>query len=359
MDSPPLISSTASSATQTSKHLSAHSPRKESLKETVRQLQIEKTRLKNEIENLTVKAEKHLDDITLEQYKILTYKYCPSKEVGDFINTQVSQGHKQAKARRYTPEFKHHCLSMYLMGPKLYKRNLMQTFCLPGPRTLLKYVGNLKINAGLNEAIFYTLKLKVENFTDENKLCSLCVDEISIKSHLFYQIGLDEVIGFEDFGEDTKSCIPATHATVLMVKGIQQNWKQPLAYFFVNSACPAAKLKVIILDAIRMLKGIDLKVCAVISDMGSNNVAMSALLNITPENPYFFVDDMKIVYIFDPPHLLKATRNNLLKYKFLYEGQTVSWEHIKHFYDRSFCFILNTPMFLQIKLLPITVSLIP
>jgi hypothetical protein len=54
---------------------------------------------------------------------------------------------------------------------------------------------------------------------------------MSIKSHLFYIIGNDEVIGFEDLGKG-KTFKPALNSLVLMIKGIYSNRKLPLAYFF-------------------------------------------------------------------------------------------------------------------------------
>lgn len=50
--------------------------------------------------------------------------------------------------------------------------------------------------------------------------------------------------------------------------------------------------------------------------MGSSNIAVSNKLNITPEKPVFSVDGEEIVYMFDVPHLLKATSNMLMKHTF-------------------------------------------
>ena len=50
--------------------------------------------------------------------------------------------------------------------------------------------------------------------------------------------------------------------------------------------------------------------------MGSNFIQLSHTLNISLNNSSFVVDGERLVYIFDTPHLLKAARNNLLKYNF-------------------------------------------
>jgi hypothetical protein len=72
-----------------------------------------------------------VNNISLEQYMSLTYKFCPTQELANFINTQISQVQKKAKGRRYSLEFKNECLAMYFTGPKLYKKKLRVQFCLP------------------------------------------------------------------------------------------------------------------------------------------------------------------------------------------------------------------------------------
>ncbi|KAJ3634715.1 hypothetical protein MTP99_007661 [Tenebrio molitor] len=163
-------------ATQTSNTLSSHTPRKLKLKQENKRLQNENAHLRKEVEQL--RHANNVDNITLEQYKLLTHKFCPSMQLANFINVQVSQAAKLPKGRRYSTDFKNYCLR-------------------------------------LNEVVLNTLKLKVDTFQQEDKLCMLCVDEMSIKANMFYNIGLDSVIGLEDVGSK-KAFKPAMNATVLM-----------------------------------------------------------------------------------------------------------------------------------------------
>ena len=41
----------------------------------------------------------------------------------------------------------------------------------------------------------------------------------------------------------------------------------------------------------------------------------------------------KYFTIFDPPHLLKSAKNNLMKYDVGFDGKVASWNDIKFFYD--------------------------
>jgi hypothetical protein len=62
------------------------------------------------------------------------------------------------------------------------------------------------------------------------------------------------------------------------------------------------------------LKYIGLTVVVVMSDMGSNFQSLAKRLNITAGNPWFIHNNQKYFVMFDPPHLLKCVRNNLVKY---------------------------------------------
>jgi len=53
-------------------------------------------------------------------------------------------------------------------------------------------------------------------------------------------------------------------------------------------------------------------------------------LKVTPENPFFYYNEYKIVVLYDPPHLLKSIRNNLQEKDFILpDGSRVKWEHLE------------------------------
>nr|CAH7723836.1 unnamed protein product [Callosobruchus chinensis] len=55
-----------------------------------------------------------LDNITFEQYKQLTHKFCPSSKVTSCINGVLTQINKKGHGRRYTRDFKNYCLYISL-----------------------------------------------------------------------------------------------------------------------------------------------------------------------------------------------------------------------------------------------------
>jgi hypothetical protein len=83
------------------------------------------------------------------------------------------------------------------------------------------------------------------------------------------------------------------------------------------------------------LKTINLSKKVVVNDMGSSNICVSNILNVIPERPFFTVDGKEVVYMFDVPHLLKATRNMLIKHIFCFDRKSISWSHVVNFYNKD------------------------
>ena len=107
------------------------------------------------------------------------------------------------------------------------------------------------------------------------------MDEMSLKSHLFYNASADSISGFENLGERKTSSLVANSALFLMAHGILDNWKQPVARW------------------------------------------------------YYEMHGEQYFTFFDPPHLLKSVRNNLLKYSFSFDNKTALWSDIKEFFDKE------------------------
>lgn len=93
---------------------------------------------KQELRDWKMKTEQNfgsiMDNVTLEQYELLTEKFFP-KETSEFIKIQAKLFKKKTNDRKYSLGFKKQCLSLFLAGPKTYK-NLQKIFCLPGERDL-------------------------------------------------------------------------------------------------------------------------------------------------------------------------------------------------------------------------------
>lgn len=70
--------------------------------------------------------------------------------------------------------------------------------------------------------------------------------------------------------------------------------------------------------------------------MGSNfMMQLSMKLGVEPEHPVFTVMDKEIIYLFDTPHIVKATRNNLLRNVVSFDDKKTSWSFIEYFYEQD------------------------
>lgn len=205
---------------------------------------------------------------------------------------------------------------------------------MPSIRSLQLFTQTWNIVPGINEKLFNTLAVKLQLLSPIDRHCILCADEMSLKSHLFYNVSKDEIIGFEDDG-DKKTSIPAKSALIVIARSIAGNWKLPVYYCFVETTCRSNFVKNIIFQIITRMKTSGAIVHAIVTDMESNFIQLSKELGISIENATFSVNGDTVMYIFDTPHLLKATRNNLFKHNFQFNNKIASWAHIAQFYEKD------------------------
>ena len=93
-------------------------------------------------------------------------------------------------------------------------------FVLPSKRTLQLWLSKLNIQPGFNESVLALLGKKVSTMNDQNKLCGLLLDEMSLKTSLTYDSAKDVIVGFENFGYLGTGTELANTALVFMVKGL-------------------------------------------------------------------------------------------------------------------------------------------
>lgn len=109
-----------------------------------------------------------------------------------------------------------------------------------------------------------------------------------------------------------------------MLRGVAKKWKQPIYYQFVRGAVKANEIMKTVKEIIKAVSQAGLIVLGTICDQGANNVsAINQLIEETKRSylrkgeilydHVFEVDNKKIIPLYDPPHLLKGLRNNLLK----------------------------------------------
>lgn len=253
-----------------------------------------------------------------------------SEESYNLLKTQMLLLNKKSRGCRYSNEFKQFALSVFFLGPKAYKK-FSTVFPLPSKSTLNRFTQRWVIDPGFNEFVFRVIECRVRLLKEKERDCILCIDEISLKSHLYYDVSKDKIIGTSSGSSEI-----AGSALAVMARGIASNWKQPVAYFFYKTSAPVNDLKDILFETIRRLRKTGLNVFGVVSDQGSNfQKLVKSTLKVTEDNPTFFVDDenLKLVYLFDIPHLLKSTRNNFYSYIFSLNERKIKKRYLEMMYD--------------------------
>jgi len=175
-------------------------------------------------------------------------------------------------------------------------------------------------------------------------VCVLLLDEMSLKSTVSFDPPRDVIVGFENFGHLGTGTALSNNALVFMVKGLCAKWKQPIGYFLSHNAACADKLMSLVVTAVKKLSAVDLDVRVVICDQGSTNQQMFRLLGVTAEKPFAELQGKQVIFMYDPPHLMKSLRNNLVKHDFLVNGNKICWKYTTEFY--------NSDSQLQIRMAP-------
>lgn len=249
----------------------------------------------------------------------------------EIFKTQMKLATVSKKGRRYSSLQRRFCLGLYFHSPRAY-RFMSKIFTLPTTRMLRYWLNKIYMEVGWNESVFAFLKEKTSAMKDEEKLCGITFDAVSIKSSIHYDKSYDKFIGFEDCGQYFKGEKPAQYAMVFMAKGLCKKWKQVLGYFLYNKSIPADILKTMIHDCIVKLISCGLHPKFVVCDQDASNRSAFSKLNVSIETPYVEVKDEKIFFFYDTPHLLKSTRNNFTKYDIQIGNDVASWRHIVNFY---------------------------
>ena len=144
----------------------------------------------------------------------------------DFLLCQLEPD-KKLRGKRYKCDEKMFALSLWHSSPKCY-RLLRTTFSLPSICTLRRSIKMIDMRPGFHERIFESIREKVETFTKKESLVAIAFDEMSIKTHLQYDEGIDSVIGYEDYGNNQRSEKLANYATVF---GTQHFWIMETVYW--------------------------------------------------------------------------------------------------------------------------------
>ncbi|XP_077282118.1 uncharacterized protein LOC143908359 isoform X1 [Temnothorax americanus] len=310
------------------------------------QLELFETGFSDKVECQSILVNDHHGQYEHEQVESVSHQYAQTElqYLDQYAQTEPQQLHQYSQTE---PKFSNHSPRKRILRGRIEalhreirklkqqlerQKNKIQTSKIRQKMSLNEYCEATDEFLPPEIANFVKTQLQASSSPLE-KYCILCIDEASIKANLYYNISQDEVIGFEDLG-DGKSYLPACNVAVLMIRGICNNWKQPLAYFFLHSSFSARKLTTIIPQAITKLQNAGFIVVAFVSDMGGNFKLTAKYLGVTENNPFFFVNNERISHLFDSPHIIKAVRNNFHDNIIEYDSKPISWKCVDDYFNK-------------------------
>jgi hypothetical protein len=103
------------------------------------------------------------------------------------------------------------------------------------PVQIRKWYTKVPAEPGFTEPSFQALSQRVKN-TEKKVICSLMIEDVAIKKHVSWDG--KKFRGYVDLGNDVKhddSAPIAKDALVFMVVGLNETWKAPVGYFFVDA----------------------------------------------------------------------------------------------------------------------------
>jgi hypothetical protein len=274
----------------------------------------------------TEEADQHLN---VEQVKTACANLLPHASALLF-SACIDAHEKRKNGKNFDRQF---ALRLFFTAPIAY-RSYRMLCLLPTVRQLRRYIRNWDMPPGLNDNILNVLRLKIKSLPPLERRCCLCMHEMQLQPHLFYNLSRDRIVGFYEIGME-KRCILARKALIVMARSLAGNWEQPVAYYFHGGACNADVMKNLIFQAIIKLTHIGATVHALITGTAPTFLRLSQRLGISAERPWFLVNDEKIFYIFDVTRLMRATRNILMTHEIRFHEKKTLWADIELFFKRD------------------------
>uniref|UniRef100_A0A8C4Q829 THAP domain-containing protein 1 n=1 Tax=Eptatretus burgeri TaxID=7764 RepID=A0A8C4Q829_EPTBU len=159
----------------------------------------------------------------------------------------------------------------FACGSAGYKLLLQQQYPLPSERALQRKMEKVPFQPGVLGQLFGFLKLKVQGLLNEERICCLTIEEMSLNPSVEFDVSSGNFLGNVTLPHHIGT---ADRALVFMPGGLTTRWKQIVAYHFTSSSTDGTVFKDIVLDIIQRAADIGLHMAAVTSGMGSANHAM-------------------------------------------------------------------------------------
>lgn len=248
---------------------------------------------------------------------------------GKRLLLEISKG----RSNKYSVARRKFALTLRFLSPAAY-RYCRQCFDngLPSCRVIRKWYSNIDAKPGHMKEAFDYLKNMAKN---REYHVTISMDEMSIMQHVEFIKSENLHSGYTtiDFSEDGNRKM-ATKALAFLVAGINEPFKIPVSYFFVDNGLKSDAKAQLLDDVLAMVIEAGLTVRSVTSDGDPSNLKAFECLGASFANyePFFYHEkqpNIRIYVTLDACHSLKNARNLIGNYKYITnnEGQIVEWSH--------------------------------
>ncbi|KAL3182567.1 hypothetical protein MRX96_007012 [Rhipicephalus microplus] len=240
-------------------------------------------------------------------------------KTAEFIKNQVSKF--TSKKPAYTESILRECVLWKACSNKGYEYvRTRGLFKLPCRATLQKYIGHSTGEIGVTSLITERLRAEFQALQVEQEIfCSLIIDEMAIQQKVMYYRQLDKVFGLVDMGPEQQSCATPEVANRLLcfvLRGLSTVYVITVGYFFTR-CFRSEQLRSMTMNVMKAVEVVGFRVTRIVTDNHQSNVALFKSLSedgmLAHVGPHPLRQGDPLFLSFDPNHLIKNLRNNLVK----------------------------------------------
>lgn len=282
-------------------------------------------------------AELHKKNFMQEEYLDVIAKLGGPQEL---FQRQYRKAKNQPLPRQYSEQLRVFALTLHFYSPAAYNY-VRRTFntCLPHTRTLSRWYSSFDGEPGFTNESFNALQLKV-SLEKKRIICSLIIDEMSIRQHEEWVAGKDKCYGYVDIGTGAKEITLAKDALVFLLNCINGNWKLPVGYFLIAGMTGEQK-KGLVLQCLEKCHEVGVQVVSLTCDGAPANLTMAKRLGCSLQHNNLKTSfkhpstNEDVVFFLDPSHMVKLVRNTLGEKGSLVDdtNEIVSWNYLKELHN--------------------------
>jgi len=243
-------------------------------------------------------------------------------------NVFANSSARQSKyGRRYEAEWALECLMLCIKSRAAYEHLRDNLLPLPSPTRLRDMISYMPCCFGYSEFALTAIQEALKGKPLSDRLGSLIFDELCIAEDVDFNLQKLCVNGFVDYGEENVNIGEnhpkvADHALLLVFRPYRSRWIQPIGLFATSGAAPGRVLHQLISKAIAVLETRNARVFSVVCDGAQSNKSMWGLFGISGKKnkvTHFInhplVENEKVYFLLDVPHILKCIRNFIWNHK--------------------------------------------